>query len=70
MTLILVKNSVFSCRARSPDGSDTSLMILALFAHGLIEYNFGDSELLILLAIMMGIVGVGAEKTCVIDPGA
>jgi len=37
------------------------LMFLALLANGLVEYNFGDSELLIVYAVLMGCFGGGSR---------
>lgn len=50
--------------ARHPAGLDDMpaaalavlLMILALFANGLIEYNFGDAELIVVYAILFGML--------------
>ncbi|MFC1497239.1 O-antigen ligase family protein [Verrucomicrobiota bacterium] len=33
------------------------LMLLGLFANGMVEYNFGDAELVIILSIVMGVIG-------------
>ena len=50
-----------TARRRAPSEGLIALgvlfMILALLANGVVEYNFGDTELLIVLAIMMGVVG-------------
>jgi len=38
------------------------LTLLALLSNGLVEYNFGDTELLIVYAVLMGITGRGAAS--------
>ncbi|MBT3192404.1 MAG: O-antigen ligase family protein [Verrucomicrobia bacterium] len=37
------------------------LMLTGLILNGLVEYNFGDGELVLLYAVLLGIVGVRAE---------
>jgi O-antigen ligase len=35
------------------------LMLLAILLNGLVEYNFGDTELMVILAVVMGAAGAG-----------
>ena len=36
-------------------------MLAGLLLNGLVEYNFGDTELMIVLAMVMGALGGAAE---------
>ncbi len=52
----------------SPDGEKTYalgiiLMLVALYINGLVEYNFGDAEIVLLYGLMMGIMAAGVKRS-------
>jgi O-antigen ligase len=47
------------------------LLILAgLFLNGLVEYNFGDTELMMVYAVVMGLAGGGMARLRAGGPGS
>ena len=50
-----------------PDGEKTyalglTLMLLALYVNGLVEYNFGDAEIVLLYGLIMGMLAAGVRR--------
>ena len=50
-----------------PEGERTwaltlTLMLLALLVNGVVEYNFGDAELVLLYAFIMGAAAAGIRR--------
>lgn len=40
-----------------------TLMLLALYINGLVEYNFGDAEIVLLYGLIMGILAAGVRRS-------
>ena len=55
----------------SPEGEKTyalglTLMLVALYINGIVEYNFGDAEIVLLYSLLMGVMAAGVRR-CRLD---
>jgi O-antigen ligase len=69
MSMAFLDGCRFTYRSKdNPDGEKTyalglTLMLLSLYINGVVEYNFGDAEIVLLYSIIMGILAAGVKRS-------